>query len=265
MIINCPSSSHQTTPPLQNELGEHEHTFFESSCPLDIDPSNFHEDLVVSRIPFHMYFVPQNLSSHSKHPLDDTTLCSSILDCTLVLNEDRSIDGVGVVEPTCRGIHVEHEGDLENPLAIGDHPYLSIPPLFFPGIFVDLSIPHFSCISSSIDAPIVDLSQDTTYVSPSSNNGEDQSFIKNPLDLSSALSGNPEGEHPSFSSTPLCDSSNHEHANQHPEFFDLGCHYLFTSSSYHDVDSLIINPSNPLVYKYPFVNKVKTQHTVEAL
>ena len=115
-----------------------------------------------------------------------------------------------------------------------------------------------------MDAPIVDLSQDTSYVSPSSNNGEDQPFFENTLDLSSALSRNAEGEHPSFSSTPLCDSSNHEDVDQHPEFSDLGCHDLFTSSLDHDVDSLIVNLSKPLVYEDPSVNEVKTPQIVEA-
>ena len=67
-----------------------------------------------------------------------------------------------------------------------------------------------------------------------------------------------EGEHPSFSSTLLCDSSNHEDVNQHPEFSDLVCHDLFTSSSDHDVDSLVVNPSKPLVYEDISINKVKT-------
>jgi len=82
--------------------------------------------------------------------------------------------------------------------------------------------------------------------------------LENPLDLSSALSRNAEGEHPSFSSTPLYDSLNHEDSNQHLEFSNLGCRDLFTSSSDHDVDSLIVNPSKPLVYEDPSINEVET-------
>lgn len=109
-----------------------------------------------------------------------------------------------------------------------------------------------------MDAPIVDLWQDTPYVSPSSNNGEDQSLIENPLDLSSDFSRNVEGKHPSSSSTPLCDSSNHEDANQHAKFSDPGCHDLFTSSSNQDVYSLIVNLYKPLVYQNSSLNEVET-------
>ena len=104
----------------------------------------------------------------------------------------------------------------------------------------------------------VDLSQDTPYVSTSSNNEEDQSLIGNPLDISSALSGNVEGEHPSFSSTPLCESSNHETANQHPGFSNLGCRDLFTSSSNHDVDSLTVNILKTLVSDDLSIDEVET-------
>ena len=109
---DCTLSPRQTAPPLQSDAGEHEHTFVEPSRPTDIAPSDFHEDLVMSPIAFYMYYVPQPLSSYSDHPPDDTSLCSSILDSTLVLNEDRSIDGVGVAQPTCPKIHEEDDGEL---------------------------------------------------------------------------------------------------------------------------------------------------------
>ena len=89
-------------------------------------------------------------------------------------------------------------------------------------------------------------------------------LIENPLDLSSIFSGNIEDEFIHFSSTPLCDSSNHEDADQHPEFSDLGCRDLFTTSSNHDVDSLIFNLFKPLVYQYPSMNKVETLQTIKA-
>lgn len=98
-----------------------------------------------------------------------------------------------------------------------------------------------------MNAPIVDHSLDTSYVSPSSDNREDQSFIENPLDFSSAFSGNAEGKHSCFSSTPLCDSSNHEDADKHFEFVDLDCHDLSTSSSKHNIDSTFVNLSKTLV------------------
>jgi len=174
------------------------------------------------------------------------------------LNKDRSIDGVDVAQPTCIVIHEEYDWELEQPWAAEDHPCLSVPPLFFFDLLGDLAILDFSCVSPSTKAPTVDHSQDTPDVSPSSDNGEDQSFFEHPLDFSSIFSGNAEDEHSCFSSTPLCDSSNHEDADQHPKFFDLGCRDLFTSSSDHEVDSLIINPSKPLVYDDPSINEVET-------
>lgn len=235
-----PSSPHQIAPPLLSDMGENENTLVEPSHPPNITPSDFREDLAVSPIPRHMYFVPQPPSSYCDHPSNDTVLCSSFLDSALVLNKDRSIDRVGVAQPTCTSIHEEHDRELEHPPAAGDHPCISIPPPFFPDILVDPSIPNFSCAFPSTDAPIVDHFQDTPDIILPSNNGEDQSFIENPLDISSSFSKNTEGEHPFLSYTPLFDSSNHEDSDQNPEFSDLVFRDLFTSSSVHDVDSLII-------------------------
>ena len=166
IISDCPTSSHQTTPPSQNDVGEREHTSVEPSCPPNIAPFNFHTDLVLSPIPHHMYFVPQPSSSYFDHPLDDIVLCSSIPDSTLALNEDQSIDGVGVAQPTWFGIHEEYDEELEHPLEAEDHSSLSMPPPFFSNILHDPAIPNFSCVSPSMDAPIVDHSQDTLYISP---------------------------------------------------------------------------------------------------
>lgn len=59
--------------------------------------------------------------------------------------------------------------------------------------------------------------------------------------------------------------SNHEDADKHPEFFDLGCHDLFTSSSDHNVDSTAVNLSKTLVYGDLSIHEVETPRTVEAL
>ena len=61
------------------------------------------------------------------------------------------------------------------------------------------------------------------------------------------------------------DSSNHEDADKHLEFSDLGCHDLSTSSSDHDVDSIIVNISKALVYNDLSVDEVETPQTVEEL
>jgi len=103
-----------------------------------------------------MYFVPQPPSLYSDDPLDDNVFCSSISDSTLVVNEDQAIDGVGVAQPTCAIIHEEYGWELQHPSAEEDHPYLFIPPPFFPDLLGDPAIPDFSCVSPSTNAPIVD-------------------------------------------------------------------------------------------------------------
>lgn len=64
---------------------------------------------------------------------------------------------------------------------------------------------------------------------------------------------------------PLPDSSNREDVDKHPEFYDLGCHDLYTYSSDHDVDPIVVNLSKTLVYHDLSVNKVKTPQTVKSL
>ena len=94
---------------------------------------------------------------------------------------------------------------------------------------------------------------------------DDTSSSENPSNLSSVISKNTEGEHLHFSSTPLPDSSNHEDANKHLKFFDIGFHDISTSSYDHDVYSIIVNISKALVYNDLSINEVKTPQTVEAL
>jgi len=92
---------------------------------------------------------------------------------------------------------------------------------------------------------------------------EDKSSSKYPFNLSFIIFENIEGENIFFSSTRLPDSSNHEDVDKHPEFSDLGCHDLFTSSSDHDVDSIVVNISKTLVYDDLFVNEVETPPIVK--
>lgn len=74
---DCPPSPHQTTPPLQIDVGEHAHIDVQPSHPPDISSSIFCAYLVVSPIPRHMYFLPQPPSSNLDNPPDDKVLCSS--------------------------------------------------------------------------------------------------------------------------------------------------------------------------------------------
>lgn len=93
--------------------------------------------------------------------------------------------------------------------------------------------------------------------------GEDTSFLLNPPNLSSFLSGNSEGEKNCFSSTPLEDSSDHEDADIHLEFSNQVCHDLFTHSFDHDVDLLVIDLSKPPTFDDLPIDEVKTPQVVE--
>jgi len=224
-------SPHQTTPSPQSDVGEHAHTSFQLSHPPNITSLIFHADLVVKPMDCHMHVLPQPLSSCSVDPLDCTVLCSSIPESTHVVNEDQAINRVGVAQPTCAVIC-----DPKHQPVVKDDSLPSMPPPLFLDIFGDFIIPNFARVSPLIDAPIVDHSQNTPDVSPSFDNGEENSFIEHPPDSSSAFSRNAEGECSCFSSTPLCDSSNHEDANKHLEFSYLGC-----------CDPLLLHPITMLI------------------
>ena len=99
-----------------------------------------------------------------------------------------------------------------------------------------------------MDAPIIDHSQNTLDVSPSSDNGEDKLFIENPLDLSSSVSGNTEYGFFFFSSTPIFDSLYHEDTDEIIDFSDHDCHDPFTPIFDHDDDSIAVYFSKPPIY-----------------
>ena len=174
------------------------------------------------------------------------------------MKKDQSIYRVGVAQPTCAIIHEEYDWELEHQSLVKDDSLFSKPPLCFPNIFGDSAIPDFTCIYLSMDAPIFYHSQKILDVSPSSENREEKLLIEKSLDSSFACSRNIEGEHSCFSSTPLCDSSNHEDVGKNPKFSNRGYHDLSTSPSDHDVDSIIVNPSKALVYSDLFVDEVET-------
>lgn len=262
---DCLPSPHQTTSPPQSDVGEHAHAYVQLSHPPNNTSLNFHANFVVNSMGCHMHVLPQPPSLRSDNPPDCTVLCSSIPGSTPILNEDQAIDGVGVTQPTCFVIHEKYEWGLEHQPMARDDSLSSVHPPLFHDIFGDSAIPDFSHVSSSTDGPIVDHSQNTLDDSPSFDNAEDKSFIEHPLDSSSSFSRNTEGEHSFFPSTPLCDSSNHEDADKHPKFFDLGCHDLSTSSVYHDVDLIIINLSKTLVYDDLSIDEVETPQIIEAL
>ena len=146
-----------------------------------------------------------------------------------------------------------------------DDSLLSEPPLFFPGLFGEPSIHDFPCVSLSMNAPIVDHSQDSPDVSPSFNNGEDKLFIENPLDPSSICSRKTEDEFVLFSSTHLFDSFDHEDAEEFIEFSDRGSHDPFASIFYHDHESIVVDLSKPLIYDDLHNDEVEIPKTVNAV
>ena len=198
--------SHSTIPPSSCDAEDHVHTSIHPSHPPNITALNFHKELVVSPLSSHMHYFLRPSSSHSGVPLDDVVLCLSISGSPLVLNEEQPTNGVGVSQPKCTSIHEEYEWELEHQCSAKDDSLLSESPPFIRNLFGEPAIHDFTCVSLSTDAPIVVHSQDTPDVSPLSNNREDKLFIENPLDLSSAFSGNTQDEFVCFSSTPLFDS-----------------------------------------------------------
>jgi len=195
-----------------------------------------------------MHFVPQTPSSCLANPPDHIILCYSILGSTLDMNKDQAIHGVGISQPISTVIHEEYEWDLEHQHSVKDDSLLSKPPSFFPNIFDEPAIHDFSFVSTSMDAPIIDHSQDTPDMSPPFENGEDNLFIENPLNLSSSFSRNTEDEFVRFSSTPLFGSLDYEHANEIIDFSNHECHDPCTPIFNHDHDSIAVDFSKPPVY-----------------
>lgn len=181
------------------------------------------------------------------------------------MNEEQPTSGVGVAQPTCVVIHEEYEWEFGHQHSAKYDSLPFEPPLFFPSLFGEPAIHDFQFVSSSMDAPIVDHSQDSLDVSPSFDNGEDKLFIEDPLDPSSVFSRNIEDEFVCFSSTPLFDSSDHEDAKEFIDFFDHYSHDPFASNFYHDHDSITVDLSKPPVYDDLPDDEVETPKTVETL
>lgn len=102
-------SPHRMAPPLQSDVEEHTYTSIQLSYPRNITSLNFIANLVVKPMGCHMIVLPQPPSSCSANPLGCTILCPSILNYTPVVNEDKSIDGVGVPQPTYAIIYEEYD------------------------------------------------------------------------------------------------------------------------------------------------------------
>jgi len=203
------------------------------------------------------------LSLDSGVPPNDDVLRLSIPDSLLVVNEEQSIDGVGVAQPTCTNIHEEYEWELEHQHWTKDDSLPSKPPPFFPHLFREPAMHDFTFVSSSMDASIVDHLHYSPDVSPSSNNREDKLHIEDPLDPSFVLSADTEDEFIRFSSTPH--SSDHEDAKEFIDFSDRGSRDPFTSIFYHNHDSITVDISKPPVYDDLSDDEVETPKTVEAI
>lgn len=181
------------------------------------------------------------------------------------MNEDQATDIVGVAKPTCIVIHEEYHWELKHQHSVKDDTLMSEPHPFFTHIFGEPSIHDFACVSSSMDAPIVDHSQDTLNVSRPSDNREDKVFIENPLDLSSAFSKNTEDEFVHFSSTPLFDLSDHVDVDEIIYFSNRGCHDPFTIVFKPDGDSITIDFLKLPIYDDLSDDEDETPQTVKAL
>ncbi len=105
---------------------------------------------------------------------------------------------------------------------------LFAPCSLYPNILCDSTVTGSSCENPSLDDSTSDYSQNAQDFSPSFDCKEDKYFFPDPLDLSSFIYGNLEVENFCFSSTPLCDSLDHEDAIVHLESLGHGCHDLFT-------------------------------------
>jgi len=172
---------------------------------------------------------------------------------------------ITVVQLACIVIYDEYERELKHQPATKDDILLSTSPPPFLDIFGDSSISDFLGVNPPTDIPIANHSQNTPNVNPSFDNGEDKLFIENPLDFASSFSGNEEHENSCLLSTPLFDLSNHADVDEIIDFSYRSCHDPFTIVFDHDVDSIIVDISKPLVYDDLYIHKVKTPQAVEAL
>ena len=102
VLTNYLPPSHLATPPLPNDVENHAHKLIHPSLSPNITPLDFHADLVVSSSSSHMHSFLQPLSLHSGVPPDDSFLCSSILDSTLIVNKEQPTDVVSVAQQKIR-------------------------------------------------------------------------------------------------------------------------------------------------------------------
>ena len=103
--IDYPSPSHSIAPPLPSDVEDHAHTPIHNSHSPNITPLNFQAYLFVCPSSSYMHSFLQPPSFHSCVPLDGVVLCLSILDSSLVVNEEQPTNEVSVAKPTCVVIH----------------------------------------------------------------------------------------------------------------------------------------------------------------
>jgi len=162
-------------------------------------------------------------------------------------------------------IYDECVGEYKEETPMKDDSLPPVPHPLYHDIRCYFSTANFHCERSFPNVSTSSDSQDTSNVSLSLHYREETSSSENTSNLSYVIYENIEGENPYFSSTPLHDSSNHKDVDKHPKFSDLGCHNLSTSSSDHDVHSLVLNPSKPLVYHDLPIDEVETLQTIDAI
>lgn len=115
-------------------------------------------DLACNLIGCHEDSFPQPPSPCSIDPPDCTVLCSSILDSSLVVNEDQFVEGVGVMQPTCANIHDTYVWESKEEPTVKDDSLQSTAHLQYPNTPFDYATISFPCENSFPDISTSDCS-----------------------------------------------------------------------------------------------------------
>lgn len=222
-------------------------TYVQMSHPPNTTSLDIFIDLVSKPGGCHVDLFPQPSSFCFIDPTDCNVLCSSILTSTLVVNKDKCV------------------WEFQEEPTVKDESLPSVIHLLYPEIPYDSATFHSPYENSFLNVSTSNHSQETPDFSLPLHFGEETSSFKHLSHMSYVFSESTKGENPCFAYNPLHDSSNHEDANEYPEFSDHGSHDLYISSSNHDVDSIDVNMSHPLVSDDISIEVVKTLQAVEAL
>lgn len=156
------------------------------------------------------------------------------------------------------------ESEQEN--AVEDDLLLSTPLANYPDIFHYFFIPVESYESSvSVDVTTFNHSQNSWSAS-SFECREVKSFLPDPPNITSYLSGDIDGEICNFPSFPVHESSDNEGAPIfNLETFGRGCCDLFIDSFDHDSDYYIVDISKPPTFDDKYFDELELPQSIEEL